>query len=276
MTIRRTFPLGIVALAGFVTTACSGTPTSPTAVTQSSVLSAGSGDAPSGSRLSPMAGATAGGADLQVSGSASTGSPNAGASYSYTFQIKNSGPDSAVSATFSDTLPAGVGYNAATVNGSAAPCGILGVVVSCDLGTLASGAQATVVLSSYAPVTVGSFSTTGTATSATADPNTANNSVTVTVQVKTPSADTIKVTKCYTNATAGGGGQMLIKASSSDPTARLFAYRPDGTYIGELQNGGGSRYGGTVMPYQPYDPVTVTIKSSSGGTIAVPTTPFQI
>ena len=69
---------------------------------------------------------------------------------------------------------------------------------------------------------------------------------------------------------------MLIKAASSDPTARLFAHRPDGTYIGEVQNGGGSRYGGTVMPWQPYDPIYVTIKSSSGGSVTVPTTPFQI
>jgi hypothetical protein len=64
--------------------------------------------------------------------------------------------------------------------------------------------------------------------------------------------------------------------SSSDASARLFAYRPDGTLIGEVQNGGGSRYGGTVMPIQFYDPANVTIKSSSGGSITVPTTPFQI
>ncbi|MBI3414403.1 MAG: hypothetical protein HY043_03640 [Verrucomicrobia bacterium] len=86
------------------------------------------------------------------------------------------------------------------------------------------------------------------------------------------SVDTIKVSKCYCNS----AGQMLIKAASSDATARLFAYRPDGTLIGEVQNGGGSRYGGTVMPWQPYDPIYVTIRSSSGGSITVPTTPFQI
>ncbi len=68
---------------------------------------------------------------------------------------------------------------------------------------------------------------------------------------------------------------MLIKAQSSDKTARLLAYRPDGTLIGEVQNGGGNRYGGTVAPYQPYDPVKVTIRSSAGGSITVPTTPFQ-
>jgi hypothetical protein len=82
--------------------------------------------------------------------------------------------------------------------------------------------------------------------------------------------DTIKVSKCYCN-----GSQMLIKAASSDPTARLFAYRPDGTYQGEVQNGGGSRYGGTVMGFVPLDPGSMTIKSSTGGSITVPTTPFQ-
>jgi len=90
------------------------------------------------------------------------------------------------------------------------------------------------------------------------------------------SVDSITVTKAYTNATPDSGGQMLIKASSSDSSARLFAYRPDGTLIGEVQNGGGGRYGGTVMPYQFAYSATVTIRSSSGGAITVPTTPFQI
>ncbi len=88
----------------------------------------------------------------------------------------------------------------------------------------------------------------------------------------TTKVDSIKVSKCYYNT----GGEMLIKAASSDPTARLFAYRIDGSLIGELQNGGGSRYGGTVMPYQAYDPVVVVIMSTSGGTTSVPTTPFQL
>ena len=91
-----------------------------------------------------------------------------------------------------------------------------------------------------------------------------------TTQVK---VDTIKVSKCYYDAPTG---EMLIKASSSDPTARLFAYRPDGTLQGEVQNGGGSRYGGTVMGYIPYDPLAMVILSSSGGSITVPTTPFQL
>ena len=97
-----------------------------------------------------------------------------------------------------------------------------------------------------------------------------------TTTTQTPKVDSIKVAKAYTNATPDSGGEMLIKASSSDTTARLFAYRPDGSYIGEVQNGGGSRYGGTVMPYLFTYSATITIQSSSGGSITVPTTPFQI
>ena len=89
----------------------------------------------------------------------------------------------------------------------------------------------------------------------------------------TTKLDTIKVSKCYYDAPTH---EMLIKASSSDPTARLYAYRPDGIYQGEVQNGGGSRYGGTVMGFCPYDPVYMVIISSSGGSINAPTTPFQL
>ena len=88
----------------------------------------------------------------------------------------------------------------------------------------------------------------------------------------TTQVDTVKVSKCYWNS----AGQMLIKASSSDATARLFAYLPSGVLLGEVQNGGGSRYGGTVMPYTPVDPVLVLIVSTSGGSCTAPTTPFQI
>ncbi len=102
-----------------------------------------------------------------------------------------------------------------------------------------------------------------------------DNPPSATTLVNNETADIVHVTKCFTNASLSGGGELLIKANSSDPAARLFAYRPDGALIGELQNGGGSRYGGTVMPYQPDDPISVTIKSSAGGAVTVPTTGFQ-
>ena len=81
------------------------------------------------------------------------------------------------------------------------------------------------------------------------------------------SVDTIRVSKCYYDPPTGA---MLIKASSSDPSARLSAYLPSGAYLGDVQNGGGSRYGGTVMPYVPVNPGSVTIQSSSGGVVTAP------
>lgn len=86
----------------------------------------------------------------------------------------------------------------------------------------------------------------------------------------TAKVDSIKVSKCFYS------GNLLIKASSSDPSAHLFVYLPSGEYVGEVQNGGGSRYGGTVTRYIGADPGSVLITSSSGGKLIVPTTPPQI
>lgn len=88
-------------------------------------------------------------------------------------------------------------------------------------------------------------------------------------------AESVAVDKCWTNATATTGGQLLVSARSSDPAAHLLAYRADGKLIGEVQNGRGQRYGGTVFAWQATDPVTVTVRSSSGGSVTVPTTPWQ-
>ena len=89
----------------------------------------------------------------------------------------------------------------------------------------------------------------------------------------TSNVDTIKVNKCYYYDT-GSYVELLINAVSSDSTAHLYAYLPDGTYLGEVQNGGGGRYGGTVF-LAMHVPTSITIISSSGGRILAPTTPFQ-
>lgn len=125
------------------------------------------------------------GADIQISGSSSTGSPNAGATFSYTYQIKNSGNDNATAVTFTDTLPPGTGFNYATANNSLAPCSTVNMVVTCSLGVLPRGAQSVVAINLNAPVTAGSFANAGHAAAAESDPQPANNAVTVTVQVKT-------------------------------------------------------------------------------------------
>ena len=135
------------------------------------------------------AGGTTSGADIQVSGSASTGSPAPGAVFTYTFQVKNSGPEVATSVAFSDPLPTGTVFNYATANGSTLPCAAIGNLaggasVSCAVGDIAKGGQAAVVVAVNAPQTASTFTNTGSAAATNVDPNTANNSANVTVQVK--------------------------------------------------------------------------------------------
>jgi hypothetical protein len=90
----------------------------------------------------------------------------------------------------------------------------------------------------------------------------------------TSNVDTIKVNKCYYFDT-GSYCELLLQAVSSDSSAHIYAYLPDGTYLGEVQNGGGGRYGGTVLGTY-HVPASITFISSSGGSIVVPTSPMQL
>jgi uncharacterized repeat protein (TIGR01451 family) len=132
-------------------------------------------------------GSATGGADLQVSGSASTGSLVVGQPYSYNFQIKNSGPQDAAGATFSDQLPAGAvltGWTPSSgVSCSTTPDTGNGVLFTCNLGTLAKGGQDTISLSLNAPKATGTYANTGTASSTVADPVASNSSSTSTIKV---------------------------------------------------------------------------------------------
>src|SRR3954453_22995434 len=58
------------------------------------------------------------GADLQTSGSASTGSPIAGPPFNYVFQVRNAGPQDARGARFTDKLPPGTTFAGASVAGA--------------------------------------------------------------------------------------------------------------------------------------------------------------
>ena len=120
--------------------------------------------------------------DVQVTGFASTGSPNRGATYSYTFQVKNNGPVAAFNVTFSDPLPAAVSY--VGVQTSVGSCAQAAGTVSCTLGDLAVGAQANVVITVVAPTAPSTFTNTASVASDSPDRQPSNNSVGVTVQVK--------------------------------------------------------------------------------------------
>lgn len=142
-------------------------------------------------------------ADLQLTASASIRSPDPGAVFTYSFQIKNSGGSSASSVVFADPTPARTTPNYATLNGSTLPCFNVGdptggSTVQCNVGTLAKGASANIVVSVTAPQVAATINNTATVTSATADPNTLNNTAAVSVTVKAPTGGVCKGGICDT------------------------------------------------------------------------------
>ena len=137
--------------------------------------------------------ATATGADLRVLSKTAAPDPVvAGQNLTYVITVDNAGPDAATNVIVGDTLGSLVntgGFQSAVPSqGSCTPSGATNGTsqnLSCNLGTLAAGAQATVTV-----VVRPSIATTGTRTNTATvrsndvgDPNPANNSASVTSQV---------------------------------------------------------------------------------------------
>ena len=120
-----------------------------------------------------------------------------GETATYTFTIANNGPSYSQNVSFSDPLPAGMTFVSLTQTGSIFtldphPVGT-GGTVSGSIATLRTGALATFTLvSKLSPSATGtSLTNTVTATAGTTDPNTTNNSASVTTTILPPEADVV-------------------------------------------------------------------------------------
>jgi len=103
----------------------------------------------------------------------------------YTLTVENAGPDAALGVLVSDPLPLGESYLS-----DDAGCTVAGQTVSCALGELADGETRTIHLAVAVGVSLGeqTVTNTATATSATYDPNPANNASSASLQTG-PTAD---------------------------------------------------------------------------------------
>ncbi|HUQ34248.1 MAG TPA: PQQ-dependent sugar dehydrogenase, partial [Pyrinomonadaceae bacterium] len=118
-------------------------------------------------------------ADLSV---VQTGSPNpaiAGTTLSYRITATNNGPATATNVQLTDTLPASVTF--ASVTTTQGSCGGTGTI-NCNLGSLSNGASAVVTIN-VTPNASGQITNTVSATAAETDPDTANNTATVSTVV---------------------------------------------------------------------------------------------
>lgn len=113
-------------------------------------------------------------ADLTVTISDSPDPLPVGNTLSYTITVTNNGPNNSSNVTVTDTLPVGVSF----VSSSASQGTCNGTnTITCNLGTLLSGSNATVTID-VTPSIAGEISNTTNVTSSTADLNPSNNSST--------------------------------------------------------------------------------------------------
>lgn len=117
-------------------------------------------------------------ADLAISLTQRPNPARQGQILKYLTTVKNQGPSAATTVNGTTTLPTEF-----TVVGVPTGCTSTNGTVNCPLGTLASGAVKTFTVQ-VKPTVKGSFSTTARVTSATADPNTRDNAVTLTTVVR--------------------------------------------------------------------------------------------
>jgi uncharacterized repeat protein (TIGR01451 family) len=115
-------------------------------------------------------------ADLAISSQVMTTSPIVGANLTYQFTVTNNGPDPALVADFTHTLPTGVTFVSADSTEGAATYSASTNVVTCNFGTMPSNStQAITVV--VIPTVAGSLSGAASVSGLTPDPLTSNNSV---------------------------------------------------------------------------------------------------
>lgn len=163
--------------------------------------------------------------DLSVSGSGpASGVP--GAPVSYTFTVTNHGPGDDAGVTLTDPLPAGAQYFGATASqGSCAGT----ATVTCDLGTLDSGASATVTIA-VIPQANGTLSNTATVSGEFTDPTSSNDSATVTTTVATPA----------TIATSGSAPVPFMVRPSTAGTHAAGVKKTSATLVAYVDAGNGA------------------------------------
>jgi len=123
-------------------------------------------------------------ADLSITKTAAPIAPAyaANTDITYTITVTNGGPSTAAGVTVTDTIPAAMTFVSAmssqgTCSGTAA--------VTCAIGTMASGATATVTVVARTTTSTGFATNVATVSSTSADPNPANNTASVSLPIPT-------------------------------------------------------------------------------------------
>ena len=134
----------------------------------------------------------------------------------FTLSPRNLGPFDANTVSISDTLPAGFTYINAT--GVGWTCGNVGLIVTCDRATYIVGATDDIIINTNVPASGTGINNTADISSATADPDLANNSGSVVFSI-VPDGANLSISKNKTPDPVALGANMIssIRVSNSGP-----------------------------------------------------------
>ncbi|MGG5258682.1 CARDB domain-containing protein [Phycicoccus avicenniae] len=269
---QLTCPVGTLAPGATVTVSVTGTLAADFTGTLSNTatVSSPTPDPDPADNTSTVTGTSAPSADLVTTKSLSPTAPVPGQPVTYTVQVRNAGPSTAVGVTLSDQL--GASLTGATARTTAGTCTISGTnAVACALGSLAPGATATVTITAnLAPDFTSTLSNTATASSDTPDPSTANNTATAS-GTAAPSAD-VAVTKTvsptrpvpgqqvtFTLTVRNTGPSEAAAVTLSDQVAAALTGVTARTTAGTCTVGTDNLIGCSVGAVAPGGTVTVTV-----------------
>ncbi len=122
-------------------------------------------------------------ANLQLAGTVAPTTVQIGQNLTYTFNITNTGPDTATSIQFSDVLSQNITYVSSTTSQGTCTYATNTLTLTCNLDTLALNGTAQVKLVAT-PKAAGTLTQNPTLRAAEVDPNTANNTTTITATVQ--------------------------------------------------------------------------------------------
>jgi uncharacterized repeat protein (TIGR01451 family) len=171
-------------------------------------------------------------ANLSITQSDSPDPVNAGSNLTYTLTVANAGPSNPTSVKASDTLPAGVTFNAAASSSTCSAAGSTTITVTCDYGSVASGSpesqQVVVTVGGSAPA---SISNTATVAGNLADPTPANNTSSGTTTVNldaTPPTNSFSLNSA-SGAYLAGGSTLYYKGDAVGSFKLVDAVADSGT-----------------------------------------------
>jgi uncharacterized repeat protein (TIGR01451 family) len=181
-TSTITCSLGAVLAGGSATVTIKVRPTTPGTITNTASVSADGSDPSPGNNSATATTKVNPAADLSVTKTDAPDPVHIGQALVYTIKVTNNGPQTATGVTLSDTLPKGAGFGSTTTTQGTCSFKPEKRIVTCNLGTLASGATATVTIT-VKPTSKGTITNTASVTGSPTDPNTANNKSVATTTV---------------------------------------------------------------------------------------------